>query len=256
MFFLDNLVFLYELLTTILPALLVFGLMRGHRSRHLLPAKRGFLLLLLVLAIYLGLMFMVTGSGTIYDFFRFGLSYSDKELNLIPFAFDTYPMQYVLNVIMFLPLGMLLPALWPSSNKLHYTLLYGFGLSLLIEISQLFNRRVSDVNDLIMNVLGAVIGYGIYRLYRSIKETRSQRRRIRQSQNAQHVLAQDDLLADPTDIDASAQNPQGFSLPEIPGRGGQVRRPESGAIPALYLGAMFFGHFFLYNGLGLVMLMS
>ena len=39
-----------------------------------------------------------------------------------------------------------------------------FGLSLLIELSQLLNHRSSDINDLIMNTLGAVIGFAFYRI--------------------------------------------------------------------------------------------
>ena len=38
----------------------------------------------------------------------------------------------------------------------------GFLFSLAIELGQLFNRRCSDINDLLMNVLGAIVGYGIW----------------------------------------------------------------------------------------------
>lgn len=34
--------------------------------------------------------------------------------------------------------------------------------SLIIEISQLFNFRTTDINDLMMNTLGTAVGYGLY----------------------------------------------------------------------------------------------
>lgn len=40
----------------------------------------------------------------------------------------------------------------------------GFMLSLIIEIFQLLNVRATDIDDLLMNTLGAVIGFIIYSL--------------------------------------------------------------------------------------------
>lgn len=37
--------------------------------------------------------------------------------------------------------------------------------SLSIEICQLFNRRNTDVDDLLMNVVGAIIGFFIYKVF-------------------------------------------------------------------------------------------
>ena len=50
----------------------------------------------------------------------------------------------------------------------------GVGYSLLIEISQLpFFDRVSDVDDLILNSLGFLMGYGIYLLVRAVRQRKS-----------------------------------------------------------------------------------
>ena len=47
----------------------------------------------------------------------------------------------------------------------------GVGTSLLIEILQLpFFDRVSDINDLILNSLGFLVGYGIYLLVKKCKK--------------------------------------------------------------------------------------
>ena len=48
--------------------------------------------------------------------------------------------------------------------RFNQVLLIGMLSSLAIEIMQLFNWRVSDIDDLLMNTLGAVIGFFLFRL--------------------------------------------------------------------------------------------
>ncbi len=68
------------------------------------------------------------------------------------------------NLIWFIPAGLLLPALTHCGPR---AVLWGAGLSLLIEISQyVFGTGVTEVEDLILNTLGAAIGYGVFRLIR------------------------------------------------------------------------------------------
>lgn len=90
-------------------------------------------------------------------------------LNLIPFAdIGSNTLQYIENMILFLPLGLLLPLLFPRYQKLRYCVLYCFLFSLAVELWQLFSFRVTDSDDLIMNTLGAVAGYGIFSLIRRL----------------------------------------------------------------------------------------
>ena len=60
---------------------------------------------------------------------------------------------------MFLPFGFLLPVLWQSCRSWKTTTLAGFATSALIELLQLFCFRATDVDDLLMNTLGAFLGY-------------------------------------------------------------------------------------------------
>lgn len=89
----------------------------------------------------------------------------DPNINLIPFIGGVGISDY-LNIVMFIPLGIILPLMWTRYDDFKQTVRYGFYVSLLIEISQLFVRsRATDVNDLIMNTLGAMIGWLIYKLF-------------------------------------------------------------------------------------------
>ncbi len=69
------------------------------------------------------------------------------------------------NVVLFLPLGIFLPWLWPKNRRLWRVAAVTAGIITLVEVTQLFTLRGScDVDDLILNVAGACLGYGLYRL--------------------------------------------------------------------------------------------
>ncbi len=108
--------------------------------------------------------------GTLWDTVHFGRM--PAALHLIPFSYEgnsaIFIMLNILNIFMFLPLGFLLPFIWPEHHSFLRTTLTGLYFSLLIELCQLFNHRATDVDDLIMNTLGAMAGWGIWALYRRI----------------------------------------------------------------------------------------
>lgn len=95
--------------------------------------------------------------------------------NLKPFKvlFETYQevfvnqhihyflINFLGNIILFIPFGLLIPLLWKTSMK--KTLLIGLCFSLFIEICQLFLARGTDVDDLILNTAGVLSGVLIYK---------------------------------------------------------------------------------------------
>lgn len=95
-------------------------------------------------------------------------------VQLAPFhELRTDMVQYLLNVVLFLPAGFLLPLLWERCRGLKETALGGFLLSLAIECSQLFSYRTTDVNDLFTNTLGAVLGWALWRRFGKTLDTRT-----------------------------------------------------------------------------------
>lgn len=70
---------------------------------------------------------------------------------------------FVGNIVMFIPIGVLLPLLWKKFDRAWRTVGIGFLLSLIIEILQLPQMRSSDVDDLWLNTLGVCIGYVLYK---------------------------------------------------------------------------------------------
>lgn len=63
------------------------------------------------------------------------------------------------NILLFIPLGFLLPLIWLNFRKFSRTVIFGAGVSLFIEINQLFNYRATVIDDLILNTLGVILGY-------------------------------------------------------------------------------------------------
>jgi glycopeptide antibiotics resistance protein len=105
-----------------------------------------------------------TGMGSIYDAFR-GIQLRGDGLHLIPFADAAFRLEHLLNIALFIPFGFLLPLAWPQAAKLRVTLLFGVSFSLLIELSQLLNHRVTDTDDLLMNACGCLLGWAAFRLF-------------------------------------------------------------------------------------------
>jgi len=91
-----------------------------------------------------------------------------NNINLVPFK-DSLDITSILNIILFIPLGLILPTLWDKYRKLLPTFCFGFTFTLIIEVSQLFTmNRTCDINDLIFNTLGTVCGWVLFNGFRKI----------------------------------------------------------------------------------------
>ncbi|PEB50069.1 hypothetical protein CN971_19825 [Bacillus thuringiensis] len=72
------------------------------------------------------------------------------------------------NILLLMPLGFLAPILWDKYKKFKNTILLGFTISVSIELLQLIESlfsgwtRVIDIDDVICNILGSILGYCIY----------------------------------------------------------------------------------------------
>ncbi len=72
-------------------------------------------------------------------------------------------MNLVGNIIGFMPFGALVPLMWRSARKAWRTALLSLEISALVEISQLiFHVGCFDVDDMILNTLGGLLGYVLF----------------------------------------------------------------------------------------------
>ena len=70
-----------------------------------------------------------------------------------------------------IPLGSFLPLLWQRVSKLSIVFLWGFVGSISVEFLQYlislligYTYRSSDIDDVILNIVGAVIGFSMFKL--------------------------------------------------------------------------------------------
>ena len=140
----------YLLLTLLLPCLIYQGLMeiKAKQNSRRVPAKYYFGVY--VMLVYLWMVFKVTGIGLLADIVRLKDAISGGY-NWNPLA--GLGMGFVLNIIMFLPLGLLIPCIWKKCRSITNVTVTGFLLSLTIEISQIFNARATDIDDLLANTI-------------------------------------------------------------------------------------------------------
>ncbi len=105
----------------------------------------------------------------------FVLNHPYEPMNLVPFIDVSerrgdFLRQIVLNIILTVPFGFLFPLTRNRTAKFSTTVLFCFLMSLGIEILQplISGSRSSDITDLITNVIGGMLGYCFYILFKPV----------------------------------------------------------------------------------------
>ncbi len=74
------------------------------------------------------------------------------------------------NIVAFMPFGFFVPKIIKRYKNAFHIVLYSFELSLLVEIFQLIFKIGSfDVDDLMLNTVGGLLGYIAYYLFEKIR---------------------------------------------------------------------------------------
>ncbi|HEX3011012.1 MAG TPA: VanZ family protein [Syntrophomonadaceae bacterium] len=160
-----------------LPVIAAFRLLRGqslHKKgiRTTLFREAGLIIFLLYLT---GLasqaiiphtqsMCLFTGSINLVPFKIFVDAWREAACNR---DFEPLIISLAGNIGIFIPMGFFIPLLWQRTGK--QSVLIAFLVSLMIELCQLFQVRCSDIDDLWMNTLGGLIGWGMYFLLHRLK---------------------------------------------------------------------------------------
>lgn len=152
----------------------------GVKKRTLMPRQ----LLMVIFFVYLLAVIKITLFPI--PLVRIGFTPAN---NLIPFhtifrvvemkslSYDAYNLGG--NILLFVPLGFLLPVLFNRQDRFLKVLVLGLGTSFIIESSKFlisfvlgYSYRDFDVDDLILNTLGALIGYALLRLLLRLRSSR------------------------------------------------------------------------------------
>ena len=105
----------------------------------------------------------------------FILNHPYTPMNMVPFIDvmmerGDFVKQVVLNVVMTMPFGFLFPLTRKKGAGFFITVFFCFMMSLGIELLQplIGGCRSSDVTDLITNVIGGMLGYVLYVLFKPV----------------------------------------------------------------------------------------
>lgn len=105
------------------------------------------------------------------DFPRFFAHASGRSLNFIPFYRDGGTREILLNLVAFVPLGWFLRKV--GRLKILTSVLVILAVTLSFETLQyIFAIGATDINDVMMNSLGGLIGLGLYQLLKDRASTR------------------------------------------------------------------------------------
>lgn len=119
--------------------------------------------------------YTVAGTTTVY-----AIKWGSNGINLIPFhtikaylpsLSHIFSSGYVVgninilgNIFIFSPLGIFLPLIYRKLDSYPKIALTGVCVSCFIETMQLFVGRSTDIDDVILNVTGVMVGYILYRI--------------------------------------------------------------------------------------------
>lgn len=146
-------------------AVVALGLIVRYMAKHWRSINK---VALIILILYLALVAYLTLT------MRFGTTI--KTIQMVPLSrisqavkeWDLALMEHdYQNMLMFVPLGILIPLLHPHRfNKFSYAFLSGVILSTGIETTQLlYQLGICDIDDIIANTVGAVVGYLVCAFY-------------------------------------------------------------------------------------------
>lgn len=134
---------------------------RKKRGRATFPVM-AYTLLVMYVAIVIGITFLSRESG----------SGQEPDLQIFStWGINNRNNAYVLeNVLLFIPLGIICPVAFRKFRHFLISVSAGFFASLLIELLQLISRRgFFQIDDIITNTIGMIIGFGIFKLCSEIR---------------------------------------------------------------------------------------
>ena len=101
-----------------------------------------------------------------------------KNIIIVPFVGSNIKM-VILNILMFVPYGILLPIVFTKRKwDVKGICFISFCSSLCIEILQLFGGRLCEIDDLIANIGGTIIGYLVLQLIKKLCSKRNHTRKM------------------------------------------------------------------------------
>lgn len=114
--------------------------------------------------LYLIFAFYLTAVLALVGFPNITMLKIEPAVNVIPFLYMMADLKNAcLNVLLFVPFGIFLPIFWQECRDVKRIAVVGLLATVFIEAAQIFAGRATDIDDIITNSLGTLLGYFIAR---------------------------------------------------------------------------------------------
>ena len=89
--------------------------------------------------------------------------------NATRYNFHVVFINLIANIVTFIPFGFLIPILSKKHRTLFNMTIISLLVIMMIEVMQfILNVGVFDIDDIILNTSGCILGYGIYRIMKNV----------------------------------------------------------------------------------------
>ena len=176
MYITNNLIWITPFFIISIPFVLIHRILEIKKRQYLGIKTTSYREVGVIALMYSLILIGVLTLGTSINFFWLPyiaqhINESIKNINFIPFKgmieFGVHGFVNIFgNIFIFMPFGFCAALLSRQEKKIKHIVLEGIGISLGIEIIQVFIIRSSDINDVILNTLGTVLGLNLLNLFK------------------------------------------------------------------------------------------
>lgn len=165
--------------------------MKRNSKKHL--TKAGWLLFYLYIIVLIYYLFFSEryGRENVMKEYHYNLEFFKEIKRFIRYrhqlGYETFIVNIFGNIAAFVPFGFILPLLESKYRRLIYTTFLSFIFSLCAEALQLFLKvGIFDVDDIMMNTLGGILGYLSFLLLFGIYQTFHRKKRKQPAKKPGH----------------------------------------------------------------------
>ena len=137
-------------------ALLRFFYLQNHREKFCLHKEVSYLISIL----YIWLLFEILTNTETNSFSGFNLM-PFREILRYKVGSTLFNYNVLGNILIFLPFGYLIGT-YINPKKIWPVIITALGTSITVELVQFITGRCFDIDDIILNLLGSIIGYLLY----------------------------------------------------------------------------------------------